>query len=421
MSRTYLPVLLLVAALPTLGATIRVPLDAPTIQVAVDLAVDGDRVVLEPGIYSGPGNRDVDLRGKAILVRSARGPAGCVLDCQGAGRAFLIRSGEGPDTRLKGLTIRNGYSGSVGGGILCIGSSPSITGCVIDCCAAYFQGGGIHCQDAGPTLTNCTIRNCRSGFWGGGLCVFQGTGPRLESCRIERCVADIQGGGIYVWASPIWLMTCQVLSNRARSGGGLFLQGVFQGNLTQCFIERNRAGQDGGGALLDGGALHFRSCTFRQNRAGRAGGALMAQSAEPNLSHSILWDDRAPRGPELAVGRKGYPARLWIQYCDVRLGQSGAAVTEDSILEWGSGMTDVDPLFVDGPDGSSYLSQVAAGQSVQSPSVNAGPSRASHVCYSLIQGSVCASQLTTRTDERTDAGLLDQGAHHLVSETPHPP
>ena len=44
--------------------------DYPTIQVAIDNAVDGDEVVLEPGTYTGPGNRNLNFKGKAVRVRS---------------------------------------------------------------------------------------------------------------------------------------------------------------------------------------------------------------------------------------------------------------------------------------------------------------------------------------------------------------
>ncbi len=38
----------------------------------------------------------------------------------------------------------------------------------------------------------------------------------------------------------------------------------------------------------------------------------------------------------------------------------------------GAGNIDLDPLFVSGPDGDYYLSQIAAGQAVDSPCVDAG-------------------------------------------------
>ena len=57
-----------------------------TIQDAIDLtdSVEGDIVELADGTYTGVGNRDIDLRGKAITVRSASGdPEACVIDCGG--------------------------------------------------------------------------------------------------------------------------------------------------------------------------------------------------------------------------------------------------------------------------------------------------------------------------------------------------
>jgi len=50
---------------------IHVPRDYPTIQAAVNAAVDGDEVIVAPGTYTGEGNRDIDFLGKAITVRRA--------------------------------------------------------------------------------------------------------------------------------------------------------------------------------------------------------------------------------------------------------------------------------------------------------------------------------------------------------------
>ena len=52
------------------AATIQVPNDYGTIQAGVDAAAPGDEVVIAPGTYTGPGNRDIQFMGKAITVRS---------------------------------------------------------------------------------------------------------------------------------------------------------------------------------------------------------------------------------------------------------------------------------------------------------------------------------------------------------------
>ena len=46
------------------------PADFSNIQAAIDDANDGDTVEIQPGTYTGPGNGDINFKGKAITVRS---------------------------------------------------------------------------------------------------------------------------------------------------------------------------------------------------------------------------------------------------------------------------------------------------------------------------------------------------------------
>ena len=106
-------------------------------QEAIDVTTDGAEVILEPGIYTGPGNTNIDFRGKAITVRSvAPSNPAIVAATIVEGHAFSFISGEGINSVLDGLTIAGGSS-SVGGGILCRGSSPTIRNCIIRNCSAY--------------------------------------------------------------------------------------------------------------------------------------------------------------------------------------------------------------------------------------------------------------------------------------------
>ena len=98
-----------------------------TIQAAFDASGDGDAIIVADGVYTGPGNRDLDFAGRNITVRSSGGAANCVIDCQSAGRAFLATSGE-TDVVLEGLTMTNGHV-DIGGALLVVGSTVTVTGC----------------------------------------------------------------------------------------------------------------------------------------------------------------------------------------------------------------------------------------------------------------------------------------------------
>jgi hypothetical protein len=86
-----------------------------TIQVSIDRGCD--EIELADGTYLGDGNRDINFWGRDIVVYSASGDStACVIDCEGSEndphRGFLFRTYEGPQAKVRGVTITNGYSGT---------------------------------------------------------------------------------------------------------------------------------------------------------------------------------------------------------------------------------------------------------------------------------------------------------------------
>ncbi len=183
----------------TVPGKIYVPSQYPTIQEAVDYSWPGSVVWVSDGIYTGQGNRDIDFQGRAITVRSRNGPAKCIIDCQGNStephRGFFFHTGETQAAVVDGFTITNGFghleqifSDSddfvlVGGGICCIGASPTITNCIITNNYGDWGGGGIGCYlDSYPHINNCIISG-NYALWGGGIACGQ-SDPEISNCVI---------------------------------------------------------------------------------------------------------------------------------------------------------------------------------------------------------------------------------------------
>ena len=93
-----------------------------TIQHAIDVATPGSAVIVLEGRYTGPGNVNLDFRGKAITVasRAPQDPAcvrATILDAEGAGVVARFLHDEGPGTVLAGFTIVPGNRSGIVSGI----------------------------------------------------------------------------------------------------------------------------------------------------------------------------------------------------------------------------------------------------------------------------------------------------------------
>jgi len=335
-----------------------VPSEYKTIGAAIYACAPGDVVIVAPGTYKGTNNRDISFMGKAITVRSIKPSdpqivATTIIDCEGSGvdphRGFWFHSGEGPNSILAGLTIRNGWVSSSGAGVLCESTGPTITNCLITGNTAS-QGGGVAC--ASPNGT--TIRDCRvvankalGGVGGGGVYAenIQAAGLTIERCTItDNSSAGNRGGGILCWGGArVTMRNCVIARNSAGEGGGISLYYVNQGTLINSTISSNSA-SSGAGVACYSVAAALNTCTLSRNVAtATAGGIYCAGGATATLDNCILWADSAVKGPEIGVVSS---STVTVKYCDVEGGESATYVDVSSILYWGAGNIEQDPLFV---------------------------------------------------------------------------
>jgi hypothetical protein len=77
-----------------------------TIQAGLNVATDGDSVIVADGVYAGAGNTNLDPGGRAITLASAEGPANCIVDVDfTTSPAFRCTSGESRNTVIDGFTV----------------------------------------------------------------------------------------------------------------------------------------------------------------------------------------------------------------------------------------------------------------------------------------------------------------------------
>ena len=201
---------------------------ATGIQEAVDVAVNGDTVLVEDGHYL---LSSEILVSKEITLQSVNGADATIMDGQGGCRGFNLGSSA---CVVRGFTVTNGYS-------------------------KYSYGGGIYCnRSAVPVIENCTLTDNYSGYGGGGI--YYGT---ASNCVIRsNSVKSNGGGGIYYTLAT----DCLISRNSGVSGGG-----VIGGVLNNCVVSENVASGGGGGVY---NATTVNNCVISGNSAGLGGGGI---------------------------------------------------------------------------------------------------------------------------------------------------
>jgi hypothetical protein len=198
--------------------------NAITIQGGIDLAGNGDVVVVAAGRYTGFGNYNISYYGKSITVISDSGPFWTTIDCQSLGQAFQFVNGEDFNAVLEGFTIVNG-NGVHGGAIYCDGASPSIRFNLLYDNIAWETGGAIHARNGSPTIYNNTFYG--NGAQVGGAILL---GPQSNAQIWQNLVVGSTSGGAVacLGAGGATFVSCNDLY--ANAGGDAVCGGISVNN-----------------------------------------------------------------------------------------------------------------------------------------------------------------------------------------------
>jgi len=355
--------------------------EADTVSVAAGRYIEAITVppdaALLGGFPAGGGPRDPEVNPTLldgdgtlpIIVHFPAGSDGTVLD------GFLVRGADNP---------------MGGAGILIEDASPLIRGNLIEENTGCY-GAGIHISYSGPRAV-----------------------ARIERNRIRKnrgaCTLRIlpEGVGVGIWAPGDWdlgtILEGNVIEGNKDGpaitfrGRGRIQHTKVRGNSFGLHLQGSVAllnvevtGNEGAGMTIrcGGGAYRLENVTL----SGNGGPGLTAfplltlPPTDVTVLHSILWADL---GGEIS----------W--QCP-----SGSLSVASTLVQdgWPGGLNviDEDPLFVAGPGGDFYLSQILAGQGVTSPAVDAG---------SISSAAAGLDQRTTRTDSLADSGQVDLGFHY---------
>jgi len=402
--RHSIPHLVMITALVT-ADTLNVPSEYSSIFSAIGAAQNGDTVLVAPGNYNG----GFGFQGKNIVVRSSLGMWHTYLESPFADwHCVMFTEGEDSTAVLEGFSITNGNfdgDGSFtkdppdhGGGIYITNSSPTIRDCRIINCFAR-SGAGIYVSNSSSLIENCTLSGNHAydgsggGMSAGGIRITDSP-FRVYSCTINGNESDVSGGlsithqnteiinntiveniggtgqgagGIGINSPSTLLYGNYIAFNDGATGGGVSISGgspVLMGNV----IVENTAGHGGGIHETSIGTVVLNNNTIAFNKANTTdgwGGGLLSWKDSINISNCVFYGNTGAYGSQLCVAGGWIITITDISYSNVQYGQNMIYTDSFSVLNWGSGNIDTDPLFETGPLCDYHLS-------LSSPCIDAG-------------------------------------------------
>ena len=281
-------ILLFIIFFLKLSATIiNVPADQPTIQAGINVSVNADTILVQPGTYV----ENINYNGKNITLASlfltsqdTSYISQTIIDGNQNGSVVVFMNEEDSTAVLIGFTIKNGLG---------------------DGSYTWWCGGGITINSASPTIQNCTICNNSCEFRGGGIATWYNSNPIIKNCIISNNTD---------WAVCIYYSDT------------IFLNTLIFGN-------------DGGLRCNLSNPIIINTDII--NNAGD--GIKCLNNSNPIILNSIVWYNDSS-----ITFFYGYTQNtITISYSDIQGGEAGIEINNNGTVNWQEGNLNTDPLFID--------------------------------------------------------------------------
>ena len=291
LSSRFLLAISLILSLNIFATVIEVPNDYPTIQQAIDAAINGDTVLVAPDTYY----ENLNFKGKNILVSShyifnkdVSFISSTIIDGSQPNHSdtascVLIISGEDSSAILQGFTLTGGT------GTKWIDEHGAGT---------YFEGGGILITLSSPTIRNNVIIN-------------------NEAIRTGAGVTSAGGGGIRVGDGNPHILNNVIMSNSGMYGGGIVLNytgAVIRNNIiynNQVFQAVPGAPTFGGGGIwmvsnlgntpkiIENNTIVGNSSSGTGSGAAGRGGGVLVWATTFEGKNNIIWSNTQTLGTQV--------------------------------------------------------------------------------------------------------------------------
>ena len=272
-------------AAPALGESFLVDLtgagDFLTIQEGLNAASDGDTVFVAPGVYAGPGNRNLDFNGVSCSLIGLATRDETVIDCESASPGFYIKD---VSPVVENLVVMNGDA-EYGGGMYLEEASPVLANIRFMDNRATYDGGGIFCKDGSPTLEDVLFDNNSAGMSGGGMLCINSSASLTDVVFFRNAAPGSGGGMACMFSSPT--VTGTIFRRNSAGLGGALYCGASHPSITWCTFVENQGAEEGGCIYCGDGSAP--TITHTIIAFSSPGEALCCDGSEPSTTRSCIY------------------------------------------------------------------------------------------------------------------------------------